>query len=66
MTVETIDQTYVKDNPNDYPPNIQAILKRPSGASAILGLELLEFDKEKMWVRIAFGPDASRELTVAL
>lgn len=54
MALETIDQTYVKDNPNDYPPNIQAILKRPSGASAILGLELLELDKEKGWVKIAF------------
>ena len=54
MALETIDQTYVKDNPNDYPPNIQAILKRPSGASTILGLELLEMDKEKGWVKIAF------------
>lgn len=54
MAVEVIDQTYVKDNPNDYPPNIQAILKRPSGASAILGLELLEIDKEANRVKIAF------------
>jgi uncharacterized protein (TIGR00369 family) len=54
MTVEAVDQTYIKDNPNNYPPNIQAILKRPSGASAILGLELLEIDKDANRVRIAF------------
>lgn len=54
MAIETIDQTYVKENPNDYPPNIQAILKRPSGASTILGLELLEIDRDAMRVKIAF------------
>ncbi len=38
----------------DYPPNIQAILKAPSPASTYLGLELLELDIEALRVRIAF------------
>lgn len=54
MAFAKIDTTYVKENPNEYPPNIQAILKRPSGASAILGLELLEVDLETNRVKIAF------------
>lgn len=54
MAYTAIDQTYDKENPNDYPPNIQAILKRPSGASKILGLELLELDVESSRVKIAF------------
>jgi uncharacterized protein (TIGR00369 family) len=54
MAMVKIDTTYAKENPNDYPPNIQAILKRPSGASAILGLELLEVDLEAGRVKIAF------------
>ena len=38
----------------DYPPNIQAILKRPAAASAHLGQELLEIDTDEGWVRIAY------------
>lgn len=43
----------------DYPPNIQAIIKRPAQVSAWLGQSLLEIDTEMGWVRIAY------ELTVA-
>ncbi len=41
-----------------YPPNIQAILKEPSPASAALGLTLIAIDREKLWAQIAFdaGP----------
>ena len=42
----------------DFPPNIQAILKAPSPASAYLGLELLEIDTENLRVRIAFNAEA--------
>jgi uncharacterized protein (TIGR00369 family) len=42
----------------DYPPNIQAIIKRPAQVSAWLGQSLLEIDTETGWVRIAY------ELTV--
>ncbi len=38
----------------DYPPNIQAILKKPSPASAFLGLELLEIDPGAGIARMAF------------
>lgn len=37
-----------------YPPNVQAILKKPSPASAALGLELLEVDVEGNRVKLAF------------
>jgi hypothetical protein len=33
-----------RSNPSLYPPNIQAILKRPAPAAVILGQELLEVD----------------------
>jgi uncharacterized protein (TIGR00369 family) len=39
---------------SEYPPNIQAILKRPAPASAHLGQELLEIDTEEGWVKIAY------------
>ncbi len=39
---------------NEYPPNIQAILKRRAAASVHLGQELLEIDAEEGWVRIAY------------
>lgn len=40
---------------DQYPPNIRAILKEPSPASAILGLELISIDREAMRVRLAFN-----------
>ena len=45
-----IDPTH----PEQYPPNIQAVLKRRSEASAILGLELLDIDAEKGVARAAY------------
>jgi uncharacterized protein (TIGR00369 family) len=41
-------------NAADYPPNIQAILKRPAAASAHLGQELREIDTDEGWVRIGY------------
>jgi uncharacterized protein (TIGR00369 family) len=38
----------------DYPPNIQAILKRVAPCSAWLGQELLEMDIEQGWVKIGY------------
>jgi uncharacterized protein (TIGR00369 family) len=51
---------YVKVDPatpDAYPPNIQAILKAPSPASAFLGLEVLEVDTENLRVRLAFNAE---------
>jgi uncharacterized protein (TIGR00369 family) len=47
-------------NMDDYPPNVQAILKKASPASAFLGLELLDVDRENNRVKMAF--DASDAL----
>lgn len=38
----------------DYPANIQAILKRAAPCSAWLGQELLEIDTETGWCKIAY------------
>jgi uncharacterized protein (TIGR00369 family) len=38
----------------DYPPNIQAILKRAAPASAHLGQTLQEIDTDEGWVRIGY------------
>jgi len=38
----------------DYPPNIQAIIKRPAAASAWLGQSLLEIDTNADWIKIAY------------
>ncbi|HSZ75653.1 MAG TPA: PaaI family thioesterase [Rhizomicrobium sp.] len=38
----------------DYPPNIQAIIKRPSEVSAWLGQSLLELDTDAGWVKIGY------------
>ena len=38
----------------DYPANIQAILKRHAPCSAWLGQQLLEIDSETGWARIAY------------
>lgn len=43
-----------RNNPAAYPPNIQAILKRPAPAAVILGQELLDIDVAKGWVRVAY------------
>ncbi len=37
-----------------YPPNIQAILKRPAPAAVILGQEILDVDSEAGRVRVAY------------
>ncbi len=39
---------------SDYPPNIQAILKRAAPASAWLGQHILEIDSDEGWCRIAY------------
>jgi uncharacterized protein (TIGR00369 family) len=38
----------------EYPPNIQAIIKRAAPCSAWLGQELLEMDIEAGWVKIGY------------
>jgi uncharacterized protein (TIGR00369 family) len=40
---------------SEYPPNVQAILKRAAPASAHLGQELLEIDTDEGWVRIGYN-----------
>jgi acyl-coenzyme A thioesterase 13 len=40
--------------PEDYPPNIQAILKRRAPCSAWLNQDVLEIDSDEGWVRIAY------------
>jgi len=40
--------------PEDYPPNIQAILKRRAPCSVWLNQEILEIDSDEGWVRIAY------------
>jgi uncharacterized protein (TIGR00369 family) len=42
-------------HPEKYPPNIQAILKRPAPAAAVMGQELLDVDVEKGIVRVAYA-----------
>ena len=44
-----------RDHPEKYPPNIQAILKRPAEAAVVLGQELLDVDKEAGTVRVAYN-----------
>jgi len=38
----------------DYPANIQAILKRPAPCAAWLGQQLLEIDTDAGWARVAY------------
>lgn len=45
-----IDRT----KPEDFPPNVQAIFKRPGPCSAWLNQELLEVDVEEGWVKIGY------------
>jgi uncharacterized protein (TIGR00369 family) len=42
-------------HPEKYPPNIQAILKRPAAAAAVLGQELLDVDVEGGAVKVAYN-----------
>ena len=43
-----------RSNPSLYPPNIQAILKRPAPAAVMLGQELLEVDAATGTVKVAY------------
>ena len=47
----TIDRAH----PEKYPPNIQAILKRPAPAAVVMGQELLDVDVEAGTVRAAYA-----------
>ncbi|ABS62912.1 thioesterase superfamily protein [Parvibaculum lavamentivorans DS-1] len=42
----------------EWPPNIQAVFKRMAPASRYLGLEILEADREKRRVKVAFNASA--------
>jgi uncharacterized protein (TIGR00369 family) len=44
-----------RSNPEQYPPNIQAILKRPAPAATILGQEILAVDATNGTVRVAYA-----------
>ena len=48
-----------RNHPENYPPNIQAILKRPAPAAAILGQEILDVDKAQGFVRVAYNATTS-------
>ena len=43
-----------RSNPAVYPPNIQAILKRPAPAAVMLGQELLDVDAGQGRVSVAY------------
>jgi uncharacterized protein (TIGR00369 family) len=45
--------------PERYPPNIQAILKQPAPASALLGIELLALNADEGAARAAFNAGPS-------
>ncbi len=47
--------TVTPEQAESYPPNVQSILKRPSGPSAFLGLEIQEVDVEGARVRAVFN-----------
>ena len=42
-------------HPEGYPPNIQAILRRPAPAAMVLGQELLDVDLQQGVVRVAYA-----------
>jgi uncharacterized protein (TIGR00369 family) len=44
-----------RDNPEQYPPNIQAVLKRPAPAATVLGQEILEVDAKAGRVQVAYN-----------
>ena len=43
-----------RDKPEQYPPNIQAILKRPAPAAVVLGQDILDVDAKAGSVRVAY------------
>ncbi len=43
------------DHPEKYPPNIQAILKRPAPGAVVLGQEILDVNVEQGFVRVAYN-----------
>jgi len=55
----TAEMPIDRTNPASYPPNIQAILKRPAPAATLLGQEILEIDIQKGWVRVAYTASES-------
>ena len=44
-----------REHPEKYPPNIQAILKRPAPGAVVLGQEILDVDVEAGSVRVAYN-----------
>ena len=44
-----------REHPEEYPPNIQAILKRPAPGAVVLGQEILDVDVETGSVRVAYN-----------
>jgi uncharacterized protein (TIGR00369 family) len=44
-----------REKPEQYPPNIQAILKRPAPAAVVLGQDILEVDAAAGFVRVAYA-----------
>jgi uncharacterized protein (TIGR00369 family) len=44
-----------RDHPEKYPPNIQAILKRPAPGAVVLGQEILDVNVEAGSVRVAYN-----------
>jgi uncharacterized protein (TIGR00369 family) len=44
-----------RTKPEQYPPNIQAVLKRPAPAAVILGQEILEVDAKAGRVQVAYN-----------
>jgi uncharacterized protein (TIGR00369 family) len=44
-----------RDHPEKYPPNIQAILKRPAPGAVVLGQEILDLNVEAGSVRVAYN-----------
>jgi uncharacterized protein (TIGR00369 family) len=47
--------TIDRDHPEKYPPNIQAILKRPAPGAVVLGQEILDVNVEAGSVRVAYN-----------
>ena len=45
-----------EQEPDNLPPNLKALVKKPSPASQLLGTELLGYDLEAGWVDLAFHP----------
>ena len=43
-----------RDKPEQYPPNIQAILKRPAPAAVLMGQEILAVDAKAGSARVAY------------